>query len=214
MKYTGRITLVGISLFFSLFFLFSFKVNMLPFMLIFIATVLMAWFLGEQYDRAKFYGEKDYLTEAYNRRFVYEVFPKIHAKCQDVSILLVDINNFKQLNDKFGHARGDQALITLASLLRRNIRKTDIVSRWGGDEFLLILQNVDEKEIERIKTRIQKAVKKEISAYCKELNIGVAIGEAYYPHEGGTLDEVIKIADQNMYKLKFESKLEGMFSTE
>jgi diguanylate cyclase (GGDEF)-like protein len=206
MKYTGRITLISISLSFTLISIFIFKESLMEEIPTAIITVMLGWLFGKQYDKAKFLSEKDFLTGAYNRRFVYESFPKLNKKSSYISILLIDINNFKQLNDKYGHESGDKALKVLGSLLLKNTRKTDIVSRWGGDEFLLLLSNVDQKDIEKIKVRIENEVSKEIGAYCKELNIGVSIGEATYPYEGKTLDDVIKVADQNMYNIKFENK--------
>ncbi|MEW9671347.1 GGDEF domain-containing protein [Ammoniphilus sp. 3BR4] len=98
---------------------------------------ILSWVLGIQYDKAKYFSEKDTLTRVYNRRFVEAIFPKILAQVErnneQLSLSIIDCNDFKPINDTYGHKIGDEVLITLSSLLSGEIRKSDIVARWGGD---------------------------------------------------------------------------------
>lgn len=102
-----------------------------------------------QYDKAKYFSEKDTLTGVYNRRFVEAIFPKLLAqverKNEQLSLSIVDCNDFKPINDTYGHKIGDEVLITLSSLLAGEIRKSDIVARWGGDEFLIFFLMLTKK---------------------------------------------------------------------
>ncbi len=83
---------------------------------------------------------RDHLTSLFNRRGVTERYQQMLAEGHDkpVMIMLVDIDNFKTINDRFGHVQGDEVLVAFADLLRRNVRDTDLIARWGGEEFLLI----------------------------------------------------------------------------
>ena len=83
---------------------------------------------------------RDHLTGLYNRRGVVERYQQMLAEGLDkpVAMMLVDIDHFKTVNDKFGHAQGDEVLAAFAALLRKNVRDTDVIGRWGGEEFLLI----------------------------------------------------------------------------
>ncbi|GIM46263.1 hypothetical protein DNHGIG_18120 [Collibacillus ludicampi] len=145
------------------------------------------------------------MTELYNRRFVYKTFPKILAKAkkrnQRIQVFIVDVDDFKKINDSFGHEIGDSVLQSISTALLQNTRKTDIVARWGGDEFLIILSCDDSLPfIERIEENLQK-ISNEIRR-----NISISIGNSIYPDNGGSLDDLIKNADKDMYKLKFSNK--------
>jgi diguanylate cyclase (GGDEF)-like protein len=83
---------------------------------------------------------RDHLTTLYNRRGVTERYQQMLAEAQDkpVAIMLADIDHFKAINDRYGHVQGDEVLAAFAALLRKNVRDTDLLARWGGEEFLLI----------------------------------------------------------------------------
>ncbi|WP_046180279.1 GGDEF domain-containing protein [Domibacillus tundrae] len=208
MRYTGRIILVSVSIFFgsiSIFFLNESLVEEIPTILI---TLIIGWFFGKQFDKVKFLSERDFLTGVYNRRYMYERFPKLCAKYEMFSVLIIDINNFKMVNDTCGHECGDNALKGLVQVISRTVRKQDIVSRWGGDEFLIILPLTSREEAEKTVLRLENKVRKEIEKNHSELSyLSLSIGAADYPSEGMTLDNLNKIADDKMYKKKKESKL-------
>jgi diguanylate cyclase (GGDEF)-like protein len=168
----------------------------------------LAWWFGKQYDKAKFYSEKDTLTGIYNRRFIEDFFPKIKAIAerndQKFAVLLVDVNNFKTINDNLGHKEGDELLKVLSNQLEKSIRNTDIVARWGGDEFIILSPDSKKKEeVEEIVGRIHNNLKV-IST--TDLEISVSVGTAIYPSEGTTLDDLLRVADKKMYNMKIRNK--------
>ncbi len=129
----------------------------------------------------------DPLTKAYNRRII----DISNFGCSD-SIIFFDINNFKKLNDTYGHEYGDGVLRRFCDLVKKVIRKGDILVRYGGDEFLVILKNCDNKNAAEIADKIAEDFEK---------NTGVAVswGIAGCCHG---IEEAIKIADKMMYKMK------------
>jgi diguanylate cyclase (GGDEF)-like protein len=172
-----------------------------------IVTTVTLWWLGKQYDKAKFYSEKDYLTGLYNRRFIEEIFPKLISsakKIEQLSILILDCNDFKQINDTYGHKYGDLVLENISTILLKSTSVSDIIARWGGDEFLIISPFSDQTETEAMIKRIENGLR-ELSQKT-EKKISVSAGFAIYPIDGKDMDSLIKIADKNMYKLKTLSK--------
>lgn len=170
-------------------------------------TVLTAWWFGKQYDKAKFFSEKDPLTEVYNRRFIYKSFSKVITKSKKrnnkINILLIDINNFKKINDTYGHKEGDAVLKIVANTLRANQSKLEIIARWGGDEFLIVSPSAVCRDQTKMVEQIEFAVKKELGK-CPKLtsDLGISIGVATYPDQAKTLNDLVSIADSDMYKVK------------
>jgi diguanylate cyclase (GGDEF)-like protein len=172
--------------------------------------LLIAYWTGLQYDRAKFYAEKDALTNLYNRRFVLHSFGKIanivKRNNRKYYVLVVDCDNFKQINDTYGHAVGDTVLHKIGYILKERTRSTDIAARWGGDEFLLIGQYEGEKALEGLIRRI----KHELDLLAQELQIPISasIGSAICPDDHHILQELISMADKKMYLIKEKNKQE------
>jgi diguanylate cyclase (GGDEF)-like protein len=169
-----------------------------------VLSVFAGWWLGKKYDQAKFYSEKDYLTGLYNRRFVRQILPKFMAQIERndgaLSVLLIDVNNFKEINDTYGHRTGDTVLQEISLILNHNIRKGDIAARWGGDEFLLVLYDRSINYtivIDRLHTRINDLSK------ILGIEISVSVGTAVYPKDAADFDDIVSIADKNMYQRKF-----------
>jgi diguanylate cyclase (GGDEF)-like protein len=115
-------------------------------------------------------------------------------------LFLIDIDHFKIINDTYGHQMGDRVLQQLSNILLANTRERDIVARLAGDEFLIIAPFNNEKNKDMIINRINKELKKS----SEELNIDifVSIGTSEYPNDARTLDTLLNIADDNMYKVK------------
>jgi diguanylate cyclase (GGDEF)-like protein len=212
MKYTGRIAIVTIALVFivlarvyGMIYLNYSPINF-PFFGMFI--LLIFWWLGKQYDTVKFLSVKDVLTKLYNRRYVIHAFPKLSVlvdrKVEKLSLFLIDLDNFKMINDTYGHERGDKVLQHLSNVLLIITSKSDIVARWAGDEFLIISPFTDEKDKEIINKRIHKELKKSFEEL--KIDITVSIGTSEYPKDAKTLDVLLNIADQNMYKIKSQKK--------
>ncbi|XFO67319.1 hypothetical protein SPSIL_035140 [Sporomusa silvacetica DSM 10669] len=146
MTYTGRI--IGSSFIFALSFglrvyaYYNFNLSFSYPPILGIVCCIVAWWMGKQYDRAKFYSEKDSLTGLYNRRYVDKVISSLliqmNRKNAKLSICILDCDNFKYINDKYGHDKGDFVLQEFSRVLVATNKKSNIVARWGGDEFLII----------------------------------------------------------------------------
>jgi len=172
-----------------------------------LTSLSISLFFGKQYDKAKYYAEKDTLTGAYNRRFLLRIFPKLLAMVdrnnEQLSLLLVDVNDFKKINDTYGHSTGDKVLQSISRVLQTTTRQSDIVVRWGGDEFLIITPYVDKNSslslIKRIESKLDT-----VSDIDLNIDIFITTGVATYPENGKNLDDLIRIADEKMYTFKKE----------
>jgi diguanylate cyclase (GGDEF)-like protein len=162
------------------------------------------WWLGLQYDKAKFLSQKDALTGLNNRRYISQITPKLIAqmdkKEKKLSISVIDCNNFKLINDHEGHKIGDQVLTTISDLLLKCTGKNDIVARWGGDEFLIVSPCSDMLKTKEISKKIEKSLCRLSNEI--ELDISVSIGLAVYPDDAKNIKDLLIIADRNMYECK------------
>lgn len=150
----------------------------------------------------------DSLTGLFNRRAMEELgqheVKRQQRHREPLSVMLMDVDFFKSINDRFGHAVGDQVLQGLASLLQENLRDTDLVGRWGGEEFLCILPKTDLAEAEHSAHRIQSALAAApMQAAGDTVRLTVTCGIAAVDTR---LDEAIKRADQAMYRGKHEGR--------
>lgn len=222
MRYIGRVTVVFIYVFIvlawhSFYFLvdfqssydFMFTKGLYIWDLVFIPLLSpFFWWLGSQYDNAKYLSEKDALTGLYNRRFISIVSPKLldqmDRKKEKLSVSLLDCNNFKQINDTYGHKTGDLVLKNISRLLVKNTRNCDVVGRWGGDEFLIIAPFTDTEGTKVVIRKIQKGIQELSKEMGMELS--VSVGTSVYPEGANNMDDLIKSADRNMYELKALSK--------
>lgn len=125
-------------------------------------------------------------------------------KSMPFAVLFIDINNFKLVNDMFGHDAGDQALIEFALRLRTNIRQHDMVARYAGDEFVIILKTVhSKKDLALIKNNIEEALAAPLKSFdAKNLKLGGAIGEAFFPEDANNAKDLLIVADGKMYANK------------
>ena len=115
---------------------------------------------------------------------------------------MVDVNNFKQVNTKFGHLTGDTVLAEFAALLKASIRGSDAVVRYGGDEFLILLADTTIIGSEKVVDRINKHLAEwNIAGHLDGFQLRASIGVAEW-HDGESLDEVLDVADQKMYENK------------
>ena len=120
-----------------------------------------------------------------------------------LAILFVDVDDFKGVNDSYGHQVGDEVLLMIADRLRSLVRTEDMVSRWGGDEYALLLLEVGrEAEVTRLARSMIDRIAEEFESGGATLSIGCSIGIALYPGDGESPDVLLKSADEAMYRAK------------
>jgi len=150
----------------------------------------------------------DGLTNIYNRRFgmarLKEDFGRASREKSALSVVMVDIDHFKNINDTYGHLVGDKAIMLIASILKETLRDGDIVVRYGGEEFLMILQGASSKDAAQVSERIRHQVQDTVFKDGKQqIGMTVSIGVCGYP-ETQVADEVVLLdkADQALYHAK------------
>jgi diguanylate cyclase (GGDEF)-like protein len=150
----------------------------------------------------------DTLTQVFNRRHLNQVLEEelrnSLRKKQPLSIVMVDIDHFKAINDRYGHDEGDKALIHIASMLKASLRKHDIVARFGGEEFLVILPKAIMKDAVVIAERIRRSIEATpLSMDGEEVHLTVSLGVAAVPAIWpDSKEEFIKCADTALYEAK------------
>ncbi len=154
----------------------------------------------------------DPLTKAFNRHQIKKEVARAKRDKSSLGILMIDVNNFKQINKRFGHPKGDKALLAVAEVLRQSVRQMDSVIRYGGDEFLVILPEIKEsldKIIRRILHNLKEKDKRE-PILKKGYPVSIAIGGAiWHPENKKTWEEALEEADKVMYRHKEHAKEEG-----
>lgn len=157
----------------------------------------------------------DALTGLYNaaylkERVAEEVFYCCRREEGTFTLIFIDLNGFKAINDTYGHLVGDKVLVHVAKTLKENIRKEETLARYGGDEFILFLPGANHEEAEQAAQRLGQSVKQN-SYLWKGVNIGpvLSIGTATYPADGHDLEELLLTADRRMYKEKQQYKNEA-----
>ncbi len=162
-----------------------------------------AWMYMEMEKQATVDG----LTQIANHRKFQDTVNIEMERCRryqvPLTLLLLDIDHFKQFNDTYGHPVGDLVLQMVAKALEASIRTTDFCARYGGEEFVVLLTQTDEQQAPLLAERIRQAVEAlEIRNDDKVLSVTVSIGAAVYPHDAETKQELIDNADKAMYRSK------------
>jgi diguanylate cyclase (GGDEF)-like protein len=151
----------------------------------------------------------DSLTGLHNRRYLFETAKEVTQKAiahhSPVSVFIFDIDHFKRYNDINGHAEGDRILVELSRLLKENSRGTDVVARFGGEEFIVLMPDTDKDSSLRYAEKIRKVIEeypfnhreKQPSGY-----ISISGGIAAFPFDGNSLSAVIRRADEALYESK------------
>ncbi len=123
------------------------------------------------------------------------------------ALLLVDLDWFKAVNDRYGHDAGDAVLIEVANRLRDCVRKEDLVCRLGGDEFVVLCHDIASyDQIAKLCWRIENSLSKPIEAAHRTVSVGASIGACLFPQDGDELPELLKRADEALYRVKLEGK--------
>ncbi len=140
----------------------------------------------------------DPLTNTFSRYLFKKLAQKELARAErykiPFSLVFIDIDNLKEINDKHGHSKGDKLIKETAQMLRKSSRKPDTVFRYGGDEFIMLLPHTGKAGVRQVEDRLEKELEK--SSFAK-FSFGTSTWE-----KGRTLDELVNIADQRMFKSK------------
>ncbi len=160
------------------------------------------------YETARNLADRDPLTGFFNHRYLHERLSEEIVRAvrnrQPLSVVMLDLDDFKLVNDTFGHVYGDQVLVRVADLVRSTLRASDVAARYGGDEFALILPETGRDEASRVAERILDAFR--ASPFAAEgrrpFPIGASIGIATHPFDGRSATDLIAIADLGLYDAK------------
>jgi diguanylate cyclase (GGDEF)-like protein len=156
-------------------------------------------------DRVKQLAYLDGLTGIFNRRYfelrMAEEIERARRSNQSMSVIMIDIDHFKRLNDEFGHLLGDEALRQVSSIFNQQLRKTDVVCRYGGEEFAIVLSQTDPNYSLSIAEKLRKTVESWQFPGVPQ-PVTISAGTASYPANGTTRDELVKAADAALYAAK------------
>ena len=149
----------------------------------------------------------DSLTEVYTRRYIMSRFEEEMTRAQarkiPLSFLMIDVDYFKKVNDQYGHLTGDQILREVAGLMKEHVRGIDIVGRYGGEEFCVVLPDTDREGAQYVAERIRLAIERTpLKAYDNVLKVTVSIGSATIPDDGKDCAELLDKADRALYQAK------------
>jgi diguanylate cyclase (GGDEF)-like protein/PAS domain S-box-containing protein len=149
----------------------------------------------------------DSLTNIGNRRMLKEKIIELTSKPSKFVLIIIDCDNFKVVNDEYGHDIGDQLLKTIVTRIKENIREKDLLTRLGGDEFALLLQDIDdEREMENIANNILHSFEEPIQYGAVNIETTISMGGAMYPNHGHDVRELMKKADKALYQVKDNGK--------
>jgi diguanylate cyclase (GGDEF)-like protein len=164
--------------------------------------------LRQQNKRLERMAIEDPLTQIYNRRYFFELASKEVERARrygnPLSVVLLDADNFKKMNDSYGHLIGDQILINLANLLQKNIRSLDILARYGGEEFVILMPEITLDEARKTAERLRKLVE-QTSMVTGGLDILITVSFGVASFESGhelDFDALLARADHALYQSK------------
>jgi len=144
---------------------------------------------------------KDSLTDLNNQRAMRELASQLFASAKRrkkiISAIYLDVDNFKQINDRKGHLEGDNVLKEVGNCIKQHTRESDIACRYGGDEFCILLSDTDQNEAEVVANRIRNSFEKKYQNY--SISMGIADKK---PEDDLDIDKLIGIADKKMYEAK------------
>jgi diguanylate cyclase (GGDEF)-like protein len=142
----------------------------------------------------------------YFNAFIEEELKRGKTVGYPITLLMMDLERFKAINDRYGHKKGDLVLLEAGRLLRAQLRKSDVCLRYGGDEFLAVLPGVDRELATQTKKRIQGVFDEKPITYVENeaVKVGISVGVSIFPEDGLEPDLLVAIADRDMYHNKME----------
>ena len=154
----------------------------------------------------------DPLTRIYNQYYLFQFLPEEIKKAQlgnyPLAVFMIDLDGFKYVNDTFGHLCGDEVLKQMAEILKKSVRQTDMVIRYAGDEFTILLPGVDQKKVEKLAQALVDNVAKTPFKGLdgQDLHLTISMGFSLYPDDGDRVDTLIELADKALYLSKQKGK--------
>ncbi len=149
----------------------------------------------------------DHLTGIYNRQYLDQVLDaevervdRYHSK---LSLVMMDLDDFKRVNDTYGHLVGDEVLVKSVETIHHLVRKTDTFGRWGGEEFILICPETDLHQASQLAEKVRAAI--ETTEFSQDIRLTFSLGVAQY-HAGESVNECVDRADRNLYRAKRNGK--------
>jgi diguanylate cyclase (GGDEF)-like protein/PAS domain S-box-containing protein len=167
--------------------------------------------LKEHQKQLEHHAYYDVLTNLPNRKFFADRLKQSMLQCQQnnrsLAVFFLDLDGFKSINDTYGHQVGDELLITISRRMKEVLRNVDILARIGGDEFVAVIENVNNiEDCEPALKLLLKAASEPMAVVGAELQISTSIGATIYPHDGADADQLMRHADQAMYIAKQKGK--------
>ncbi|WP_157896490.1 GGDEF domain-containing protein [Acidovorax carolinensis] len=149
----------------------------------------------------------DPLTQLHNRRFLNESLPREFARAKragyPVTFVMADIDRFKRVNDNYGHACGDVVLLKISEILKENTRESDILCRFGGEEFLIVLPGMTPEQARKKMDAIRQIIAATVIEHAGlSLSVTISAGVAGYPLHGSDAETLLTLADDALYEAK------------
>jgi len=176
-----------------------------------VAIGMMLLLLEDQIEHNKHLALHDALTGLANRRLFEDRMASALERSRrtgtQMALLLIDLNEFKQINDTMGHHVGDIVLQRVASTFAERVRRSDAVSRTGGDEFSVILEEpTNREEAEQVGKSLQQLLNEPLEIENRKVNVRVSVGIAIFPEDGSDAESLFVAADLKMYDAKRRSQ--------
>ena len=178
-----------------------------PFLLVAFLTAMLAESILTAKQKIRSLSDRDELTQIYNISAFMRLVQAEHSRAIRVesgySVLMIDVDGLKKINDSLGHEAGNRVLTLVADALIRITRTEDVAARYGGDEFILLLPGIERGGAEEVAQRIRNVVyASTLEAGSKMVRVNVSVGAASYPVDGDEIETLIQAADSAMYREK------------
>lgn len=182
-----------------------------PMLLVAYITTMFSADIRYGLNKAKLLSETDELTGLYNMRGFYLIMERAFAQAvrylRPLSVLMIDSDNLKAVNDEHGHDAGNELLRLVAAGIKSQLRSTDVLARYGGDEFVVLLPDTGTDGTRDVAARIRDSIAgRPLELRAKSVPITVSIGLASYPDDGHSMDTIMQRADEAMYRAKAEGR--------